>query len=796
MASGNLSGVLNGTNSAGLNGTLSGSVRYVQGPAGEGGYYLPKVEDGILSWIPSSANLPAAESANVMGPAGKDGRDGRDGADGAKGDRGEPGAAGKDGYTPIKGVDYWTNADKNEIKDYVLDTFREEDLPEIDNAIAHLEAKALAINITVHGGTSAPSNANEGDVWVKTSKAITSWTYYAGEPATPADGKVWLVASEGIALDTLVNGNIAIYPSAVKQYASGEWADVEGKIYRGGEWLAIEPPYVNLYINGDECVNVSGGFAAHAYKPNGISSTSVIAPTLTKKADSMVVTLASYYYGAVFNEAAFAIDDIANIEVMYSSASGSGLSFLVTQTNGQNYVAAAKAAPSANSGTATINVSNLAGKYYFAIEIAGSGGSVTIHEIRLNKEASGGAVTPGGSISAEVIEQAVKNYLEANPIEETDPTVPSWAKQPEKPEYTAEEVGAQPKGDYATKGEIPTKVSELTNDSGYLKSYTETDPTVPSWAKASSKPSYTKSEVGLGNVDNVKQYSASNPPPYPITKVNNKTGAVTLSASDVGARPDTWTPTYSDVGADKSGAAASAVGAHNVDSDAHNDIRLLISGLVTRLDALANSDDETLDQMAEVVAYIKANRDLIEQITTGKVSVSDIVNNLTTNVTNKPLSAAQGVALKALIDAITIPTKLSQLTADSTHRTVTDTEKSTWNAKSDFSGNYSDLSGKPTIPTVPTKVSAFTNDAGYITGYTESDPTVPDWAKAASKPSYTASEVGAVPTSRTVNGKKLSSNISLSASDVSAVPTSSALTVTGVDANGVTHTWTMYGVAN
>ena len=42
----------------------------------------------------------------------------------------------------------------------------------------------------------------------------------------------------------------------------------------------------------------------------------------------------------------------------------------------------------------------------------------------------------------------------------------------------------------------------------------------------------------------------------------------------------------------------------------------------------------------------------------GKVSVADIIDNLTTNVTNKPLSAAQGVALKALIDEITVPDKL------------------------------------------------------------------------------------------------------------------------------------------
>lgn len=41
---------------------------------------------------------------------------------------------------------------------------------------------------------------------------------------------------------------------------------------------------------------------------------------------------------------------------------------------------------------------------------------------------------------------------------------------------------------------VPTKVSELTNDSGYLTF--ETDPTVPAWAKAAQKPAYTAAEVG------------------------------------------------------------------------------------------------------------------------------------------------------------------------------------------------------------------------------------------------------------------------------------------------------------
>ena len=46
---------------------------------------------------------------------------------------------------------------------------------------------------------------------------------------------------------------------------------------------------------------------------------------------------------------------------------------------------------------------------------------------------------------------------------ESDPTVPSWAKQSAKPTYTAQEVGALP-----SSTSIPTKTSDLTNDSGFL----------------------------------------------------------------------------------------------------------------------------------------------------------------------------------------------------------------------------------------------------------------------------------------------------------------------------------------
>lgn len=145
-----------------------------------------------------------------------------------------------------------------------------------------------------------------------------------------------------------------------------------------------------------------------------------------------------------------------------------------------------------------------------------------------------------------------------------------------------------------------------------LQSFTEEDPTVPSWAKASSKPSYTASEVGA----------------VPTTRtVNGKALSenISLTASDVGALP----------------------------------------------------------------------------------SNTELFSGSYTDLTNKP----------------TIPSSLSDLSDDSTHRVVTDTEKSTWSAKSDFSGSYNDLTNKPTIPEAQVQ-SDWSEDDNTKVDYIKNKPTL------------------------------------------------------------------------
>ena len=109
-----------------------------------------------------------------------------------------------------------------------------------------------------------------------------------------------------------------------------------------------------------------------------------------------------------------------------------------------------------------------------------------------------------------------------------------------------------------------------------------------------------------------------------------------------------------------------------------------VDNVDAKIAALVDSAPETLDTLAEVAQAIKDNETVV---------------------------TALNSAIGSKADKSAVPTSLSQLTTDSTHRLVTDAEKSTWNSK---------LSS-------------------------ESDPTVPDWAKQATKPEYDYSEIKNAP---------------------------------------------------
>lgn len=88
----------------------------------------------------------------------------------------------------------------------------------------------------------------------------------------------------------------------------------------------------------------------------------------------------------------------------------------------------------------------------------------------------------------------------------------------------------------------------------------------------------------------------------------------------------------------------SDISAHNSSSSAHSDIRGLISAVDSRVDD-ANSDIDNADSRIDTLNAT------VSALDTNKVNKSDIVNNLTTDDSTKPLSAAMGMELKNSIDS-------------------------------------------------------------------------------------------------------------------------------------------------
>lgn len=153
-----------------------------------------------------------------------------------------------------------------------------------------------------------------------------------------------------------------------------------------------------------------------------------------------------------------------------------------------------------------------------------------------------GGVMIGDNISVTadgVISVNLSEYLKSDEISD-------WAKLSEKPTYTANEIGlgnvdntadADKPISTATQTALDGKadtghthtVSDITDMPAYLTQ--ETDPTVPAWAKAKNKPTYTADEVGAAKKNHTHNMSDITDMPE-WTKTENKP---VYTASEVGA---------------------------------------------------------------------------------------------------------------------------------------------------------------------------------------------------------------------------------------------------------------------
>ena len=158
-----------------------------------------------------------------------------------------------------------------------------------------------------------------------------------------------------------------------------------------------------------------------------------------------------------------------------------------------------------------------------------------------------------------------------------------------------------------------------------------------------------------------------------------------------------------------------------------------ISGLQSQLNTLVSGDASTaIESFNEIIAFldgIKEDEDLasiissIEQQIAGKQDTIDNLDAIKSGAQAGSTAVQPGdlheVATSGsytdLTNKPTIPDALADLSADETHRTVTDSEKEAWNSKSNFSGSYTDLTNKPNIPDISGKLDKTEASDTYLT---------------------------------------------------------------------------------
>ena len=288
-------------------------------------------------------------------------------------------------------------------------------------------------------------------------------------------------------------------------------------------------------------------------------------------------------------------------------------------------------------------------------------GTQSGHVMIADSQVSGGSSTPVAASARPVF-----NHIDNGNIHVT---------QEEKSLWNAKSNFSGNYDDLSGKPTIPTKTSDLSNDSGFLTS-------------------------------------------APVSSVNGSTGAVQLTAQDVGADSEgSANSVQSNLNTHAGNATIHITSDDRSNWNAKSDFSGNYSDLSGKPTIPTNTSQLTNDSGFLTSAPVtsvngETGSVMLSADDVGAAPNSHVDKTATDTTPGHVLidnSLNSGVYVENYVAAGAIPT-FRHINNGGIH--VTSAEKNAWDAKSDFSGDYSDLTGKPTIPT---KTSQLTNDSGFLT---------------------------------------------------------------------------------
>jgi hypothetical protein len=145
----------------------------------------------------------------------------------------------------------------------------------------------------------------------------------------------------------------------------------------------------------------------------------------------------------------------------------------------------------------------------------------------------------------------------------------------------------------------------------------------------------------------------------------------------------------------------------SVDADGAHTTSMTLNGQSVE-DMIDDKVDKVAGKSLSTNDFTDAYKDKLDSLENMTFEESDPTVPAWAKEANKPSYAADEVG------ALPNTTVLADLADDTTHRTVTDVEKQQWNAKSNFSGDYNDLTNAPAIAEDETGDLVIADNAGNI----------------------------------------------------------------------------------
>lgn len=249
-------------------------------------------------------------------------------------------------------------------------------------------SSSAALNFTVVGGTTKPSNPTENTIWVNTSTAITSWVFDAPPAPTGSAGMVWfeISTSSTVYFNTIKSNNITVYPVSCKQYISNSWVEKSIQVYQSGSWKSLWTG--ELYKSGNEYEGITGGWTYTKLtgfnKDNPIADSINHDPTITRNSANMSmkpsgsissfsvhttkkIDLTKYntltFTGSCVNPA-YDVDSACRMSIKTLIASG----YYSTDNVVSYKVVSNTSAIVDKTGTITLDVSAISGEHYISFD--------------------------------------------------------------------------------------------------------------------------------------------------------------------------------------------------------------------------------------------------------------------------------------------------------------------------------------------------------------------------------------------------------------------------------------------